>query len=86
MIRKTLNTYGTRSVFTALTALAIFETFAGSTEPVLLSLRGTPIEPYLLMLHNGNSIGFNLAVGFLISVFFWVLVVQISGIESETRN
>jgi hypothetical protein len=66
-----------RGTFVGLAVVAIFETFGGSTEPVVVFLRRTWIEPYLLKLHNGNSIGFNLAIGFLISVFFWWLVVYL---------
>jgi hypothetical protein len=40
-------------------------------------LRGTSVEPYLLALHNGNSIVFSLSVGYLVSLFFWLLVVFI---------
>jgi hypothetical protein len=59
-----------------LTPVAIFGLFSGSTEPVIGPLRGTAVEPVLLALHNGNSIIFNLSVGYLISLFFWLLVVH----------
>ncbi len=64
-----------KALFLALVPLATFGTFSGSTEPVVGFLRGTSIEPYLLALHNGNSIVFNLSVGYLVSLFFWLLVV-----------
>ena len=59
-----------------LAAAAVFGMFSGSTEPVVSPLRGTAIEPTLRALHNGNSIVFNLSVGYLISFIFWLLVVQ----------
>lgn len=64
-------------LFFILTPLAVFGTFSGSTEPVVGLLRDTAIEPYLLALHNGNSIVFNLSVGYLVSLFFWLLVVYL---------
>lgn len=64
-----------RALFLVLVPLAIFGTFSGSTESVVGFLRCTSIEPYLLALHNGNSIVFNLSVGYLVSLFFWSLVV-----------
>ena len=66
-----------RSAFLVLALVAMFGTFSGSTEPVVSFLRGTSIEPYLLALHNGNSIVFNLSVGYLVSLFFWLLVVYL---------
>ena len=62
-------------LFLVLVPLAVFGMFSGSTEPVVKFLRGTSVEPFLLALHNGNSIVFNLSVGYLVSLFFWFLVV-----------
>jgi hypothetical protein len=59
-----------------LAAVAVFGMFSGSMEPVILPLRGTAIEPALLALHSGNSILFNLSLGYLSSFIFWLLVVQ----------
>lgn len=64
-----------RALFLVLVPLAIFGAFSGSTEPVVGFLRGTSIEPYLLALHIGNSIVFNLSIGYLVSLFFWSVVV-----------
>jgi hypothetical protein len=58
-----------------LAIVAIFGTFSGSNEPVIDVLLGSPLEPFLLALHNGNSIVFNLSVGYLVTVFFWLIVV-----------
>ncbi|WP_250523474.1 MULTISPECIES: hypothetical protein [unclassified Caballeronia] len=77
MTSDTLKRLLTTGALTGLTVASIFEVFAGSTEPVVGMLRGTAIEPVLLQLHNGNSILFNLAIGFLTSAFFWLLVVYL---------
>ncbi|WP_341649123.1 hypothetical protein [Thauera humireducens] len=66
-----------KALFLILALLAVFGTFSGSAEPVIKPLRGTAIEPYLLALHHGNSIVFNLSVGYLVSLFFWFLVVHL---------
>lgn len=66
-----------RSAFLVLALVAVFGTFSGSTEPVVGFLHGTSIEPYLHVLHNGNSIVFNLSVGYLVTLFFWLLVVYL---------
>src|SRR6266498_2587849 len=58
--------------------------FAGSDEPVVGILRGSMLEPILLRLHSGNSILFNVSVGYLTSVFFWFLVVFLP--ERSRRN
>ena len=71
-------------LFTLLALVATLGTFSGSTEPVISPLRGTAIEPILLALHNGNSIFFNLSVGYLVSLMFWFLVVQYP--ESKRRS
>ena len=59
-----------------LATIAVFGMFSGSTEPVISPLRGTFVEPALRALHNGNSIVFNLSLGYLSSFIFWLLVVQ----------
>lgn len=59
-----------------LAAVAVFGMFSGSTEPVIFPLRGTVVEPALHALHSGNSIVFNLSLGYLSSFIFWLLVVQ----------
>lgn len=58
-----------------LTLVAVFGMFSGSNEPIVGFLRETMIEPSILALHNGNSIVFNISVGYLVSLFFWLLVV-----------
>ena len=64
-----------KAALAVLTVLAVIGMIAGSNEEVVWFLRGTRLEPYLYALHNGNSILFNLSVGYLVSVFFWLLVV-----------
>ena len=64
-----------KTVLLTFSFVAVFGMFSGSNEPIVGFLRGTSIEPYVLALHNGNSIVFNLSVGYLVSMFFWLLVV-----------
>lgn len=72
---KTKNAWLKAGPIALLTLLAVFGTFAGANEPIVGWLRGTFAEPYLYRLHSGNSILFNISVGFLNSVVFWVMVV-----------
>ena len=60
-----------------LSVVAFLCMFSGSGEPVIAILRGTAVEPYLLALSAENAIVFNLSVGYLVSVFFWLLVVHL---------
>ena len=60
-----------------LALVAVFGMFAGSEEPVVAILRRSFLEPHLQALHIGNSILFNLSVGYLVSLFFWLLVVYL---------
>lgn len=64
-----------KAVLLLLTLAAVFGMFSGSNEQIVEFLRGTSIEPYVFALHNGNSIVFNLSIGYLVSMFFWLLVV-----------
>ena len=57
-----------------LIAIASFGVFSGSSEPVVPWLSGTSVEAFLNILHCGNSIVFNLSVGFLMSLLVWFLV------------
>lgn len=72
-----------KTVLLLFTLVAVFGMFSGSNEPIVEFLRGTSIEPYVLALHTGNSIVFNLSVGYLVSMFFWLLVVYFP--ESNRR-
>lgn len=55
--------------------MAIFGIFSASGEPVVPWLRGTIFERPLLALGWTNTILFNLSIGYLVSLFFWFLVV-----------
>ena len=66
------------------TLLAIFTAVATSGEQIITPLRGTTIEPILLKLGWSNVIVFNLANGYLISLFFWWLVVYLP--EKQRRS
>lgn len=72
---KTKNFWLRTGPIALLTLVAVYGTFAGTNEPVVGWLRGTLAEPYLYKLHSGNSILFNISVGFLNSVVFWIMVV-----------
>lgn len=62
---------------TLLTVIAVIGMFAFSGEKIISPLQGTLVEPILLAMGWTNTIAFNLCVGFLISVFFWWLVVYL---------
>ena len=57
-----------------LTVLATVGMFSGSDEPLPDALRNTRLAPFAYYLHTGNSIVFNLSVGYLGGVFLWLLV------------
>lgn len=59
----------------SLSVLAVFGTFSGSNEPIIAPLRNTPVADLAFKLHMGNAILFNVSVGFLVSIFFWWLLV-----------
>ena len=63
------------STIIALSAVAIVVMFVSSGEAVIPVLRGTSLESILLAYGKANSIAFNLSVGYLVSVLFWLLVV-----------
>jgi hypothetical protein len=67
-----------------LTCISVVGVIAGSNEGILSVLKGTPIEHTLYKLHSGNQIIFDLSMGFLISIFFWFIVVKIP--EIRKRN
>jgi hypothetical protein len=62
-------------LLSALAVVAFVGMFAFSGEPVVSFLKGTAAEPVLLSLGMPNTIAFNLCGGYLITVFFWWLVV-----------
>ncbi len=66
-----------KSLLAGLTPVALYGMISGSQEPVVWFLRGTAIEPVLHSLHNGNPIFFDLSVGYLVSLFFWLIVVHL---------
>jgi hypothetical protein len=58
-----------------ISALSIILAFKASDEPILSIFVGTWINSYLQQFETGNSIIFDLSIGFLVSVFFYLLVV-----------
>lgn len=71
-------------ILVALTPVALYGLISGSQETVVWFLRGTDIEPALHSLYNGNSIFFNVSVGYLVSLFFWLIVVYLP--ERRRKN
>lgn len=67
-----------------LACISVFGVITGSNERILEFLKGTAIEQPLYSLHSGNQIIFSLSGGYLISIFFWFLVVKIP--EIRKRN
>jgi len=55
--------------------LSILLAFKASDEPVPSILQGTWIDSFFQQFDTGNSIIFSLSIGFIISVFFYILVV-----------
>jgi len=70
-------------VLLILTTISIFGVIAGSKENILGILKGTIFEQPLYKLHIGNEIIFSLSGGFLISLFFWFLVVKLPEIRKR---
>lgn len=71
-----MSRYATLTV-AVLAVIAFNVMFVSSGESVLSPLRGTWVEPVLLKLGRPNTIAFNLAVGYLVSAIFWLLVVYL---------
>ena len=61
----------------ALAAISAVLLVITSGEPLVSSLRGSRLESTFYALSWPNTIVFNLSVGYLSSVFFWVLVVYL---------
>lgn len=69
-----------RRINIALAVLAIVAAvvmFAASGEPVIFFLRDTRFGSWLESISHPNTIAFNLAVGYLVSGIFWVLVIYL---------
>ncbi|ABE29339.1 hypothetical protein Bxe_A3649 [Paraburkholderia xenovorans LB400] len=77
MIRTSLRPSVETALFVTSVVVAIFLMFRSGTEPVISCLQGSWLEPVLLSLHDANSIVFNLAVGYIVSVFFWIIIVYV---------
>jgi hypothetical protein len=60
-----------------LTIFCIFLALKSSNEPVLEIFKTTPIETSFRQFSTGNSIIFNLSIGFLVSIIFYLLIVWI---------
>jgi len=75
-LRKYELLFKNKSLF-LLAIVAAYFAVAASGERVIPWLRGTPIESALIQLGYTNTIVFNLAIGYLVSLFFWVIVVYL---------
>lgn len=64
--------------------ISILGMILGSNDPVVSLFSGTWLEKALYSLSSSNSILFNLSCGYIISVFFWYLLVEIP--ESNQRG
>lgn len=58
-----------------LSVFSILLAIKASNEPTLSIFSGTWIDSFFKQFDTGNSIIFNLSIGFLVSVFFYILVV-----------
>jgi hypothetical protein len=59
--------------------------FKSSSDPLVESLSGTWLEPVLLQYQTGNQIVFDVAVGIVVSIFFYVLVVRVPEAQKRGR-
>lgn len=66
-----------KSVLSVLGCVALVLAFVCSGEPVVSMLQCTFLEKLLLNLGWQNAIVFNLAIGYLVSLMFWYLVVHL---------
>ena len=60
-----------------LAVIAVFLLFVSSGEPLVPLLRDSKLAPILYILSWPNTIVFNLSVGYLSSMIFWILVVYL---------
>ena len=58
-----------------LSIFSILLVFKASNEPILSIFSGTWVDSFFKQFDTGNSIIFGLSIGFLVSVFFYILVV-----------
>jgi len=72
------------SILLALIILSILLAVKTSGDPILDVFKNTWIEPWFQKLPTGNAIIFNLSIGFLVSSFFYLLVVWFP--EKRRRN
>lgn len=64
-----------RYLFITATILSAFLTLVTSTDPIIKILENTIFEPIFVNELSGNTIIFNLSIGFLVSFIFYVIVV-----------
>jgi hypothetical protein len=66
-----------------LTLASIFLIFKTSSDPVLSIFANTPVQKLFSEFTTGNAIIFNLSIGFLVSVIFYLLVVWFPNMQKK---
>ncbi|MBU2897020.1 hypothetical protein [Vibrio hepatarius] len=69
--------YIERKLIWTLLALSTFLLFKSSDENIIPLIKDTVIDPAFYQFPNGNSIIFNLSVGYIVSLMFYIIVVVI---------
>lgn len=69
--------YIERKLIWVLLAVSTFLLFKSSDESVISLIEDTALAPAFHQFTNGNSIIFNLSVGYIVSLMFYVIVVVI---------
>jgi hypothetical protein len=65
----------TSIILWALTIIFIFLAIKSSNEPVINLFKGTAMEKYLLQFPNANNFVWDISIGFILSVMFYIIVV-----------
>jgi len=68
-----------RSLAIVILPIAIMAMLKSSSEPVIFFLKDTVVENSLKQWETGNSIIFNISIGYIVSFLFWVMNVALPG-------
>jgi hypothetical protein len=77
--------HGRDLVLALLFLVGVFLMLKSSEDKVPGWLRGTRVESMLSRFGTGDQITFDLAIGIIVSIFFWVLVVRLPELDKRTR-
>jgi len=69
--------YIERNLIWGLLVVSVFLLFKSSDESVISLVKDTALAPVFYQFSNGNSIIFNLSVGYIVSLMFYIIVVVI---------